>query len=230
MCGMASDRRGANGADDEAELEVKVTDHRSASDLDDDSAQTSSDGDTAEAAADELEELRAQVARLDARRQDVLNRLTRAQADFANYRRRTTEEAQEIAKFANQAFAFELLSVMDALERAFTSIPSELRLLTWIDGVALIQAQMSRVLETAGVSAIECRAGDLIDVEIHEVVMTEGDEATAVVAVMQRGYRMHDRVIRPVLVTAGPKPPAKEELDEPAGLADQPRDNASEAV
>lgn len=230
MCGMASDTRGANGADDEAELEVKVTDHRSASNLDDDSAQTSGDGDTSETAADELEDLKAQVAQLDARRQDVLNRLTRAQADFANYRRRTTEEAREIAKFANQAFAFELLSVMDALERAFTSIPSELRLLTWIDGVALIQAQMSRVLETAGVSAIECRAGDLIDVEVHEVVMTEGDEATAVVAVMQRGYRMHDRVIRPVLVKAGPKPPAKEELDEPAGLADQPRDNASEAV
>ncbi|MCY3896839.1 MAG: nucleotide exchange factor GrpE [Chloroflexi bacterium] len=227
---MASDTRGANGADDEAELEVKVTDHRSASNLDDDSTQTSGDGDTSETAADELEDLKSQVAQLDARRQDVLNRLTRAQADFANYRRRTTEEAREIAKFANQAFAFELLSVMDALERAFTSIPSELRLLTWIDGVALIQAQMSRVLETAGVSAIECRASDPIDVEIHEVVMTEGDEATAVVAVMQRGYRMHDRVIRPVLVKAGPKPPAKEELDEPAGLADQPRDNASEAV
>lgn len=227
---MASERRGANGADDEAQLEVKVTDHRSGSNLDDGSAQTQGDGDTAEAAADELEELRAQVAQLDARRQDVLNRLTRAQADFANYRRRTTEEAREIATFANQAFAFELLSVMDALERAFTSIPSELRLLTWIDGVALIQAQMSRVLETAGVSAIECRVGDPIDVEIHEVVMTEGDETTAVVAVMQRGYRMHDRVIRPVLVKAGPKPPATEELDEDAGPADQPPNNASEAV
>ena len=227
---MPSDGRGANGADDDAQVEVKVTDHRSASNLDDGSAQTSGDGDTAESAADELEELKAQVAQLDARRQDVLNRLTRAQADFANYRRRTTEEAREIAKFANQAFAFELLSVMDALERAFTSIPSELRLLTWIDGVALIQAQMSRVLETAGVSAIECRAGDPIDVAIHEVVMTEGDEATAVVAVMQRGYRMHDRVIRPVLVKAGPKPPATEELDEEAGPADRPRDNASEAV
>lgn len=227
---MASERDGANGADDETQLEVKVTDHRSASKSDDGSAQTSDVGDTDEAAADELEELRAQVAQLDVRRQDVLNRLTRAQADFANYRRRTTEEAREIAKFANQAFAFELLSVMDALERAFTSIPSELRLLTWIDGVALIQAQMSRVLETAGVSAIECRAGDPINVEIHEVVMTEGDEATAVVAVMQRGYRMHDRVIRPVLVKAGPTPPAKAEPDDDAGPADDQPDRTSEAA
>ena len=78
---MASDTRGANGADDEAELEVKVTDHRSASNLDDDATQTSGDGDTSETAADELEDLKSQVAQLDARRQDVLNRLTRAQAD-----------------------------------------------------------------------------------------------------------------------------------------------------
>lgn len=227
---MVSDQDGAAGADDEPQVEVKVSDHRSASKLDDGPVQTPGDVDTVETPVDELEELKAQVTQLDARRQDVLNRLTRAQADFANYRRRTTEEAQEIAKFANQAFAFELLSVMDALERAFASIPSELRLLTWIDGMALIQAQMRRVLETAGVSPIECRAGDPIDVEIHEVVMTDGDEATTVVAEMQRGYRMHDRVIRPVLVKAGPKPPADEALDADAGSADQPRDNASEAV
>lgn len=225
---MASERNRAEGADDEPPIEVKVTDHRSASNLDDDSGQTSDDLGAAEAPLDELEELKAQVAQLDARRQDLLNRLTRVQADFANYRRRTAEEAQEIGKFANQAFAFELLSVMDALERAFASIPAELRMLTWIDGVALIQAQMSRVLETAGVSPIACCAGDPIDVEIHEVVMTEGDEATAVVAEMQRGYRMHDRVIRPALVKAGP-PPA-EALDDDAGPSGQARDNASETA
>ena len=227
---MPSEKNGAGGADDEPPIEVKVTDHRSASGLDDDtSTATDADGAT-ESPPDELEDLKAQVAQLEARRQDVLNRLTRAQADFANYRRRTTEEAREIAKFANQAFAFELLSVLDALERAFTSIPSELRLLSWIDGVALIQAQLSRVLEAAGVTPIACRAGDPIDVEIHEVVMTEGDEATAVVAEMQRGYRMHDRVIRPALVKAGLQPAADQAPDDSAGLADQSRDDASGAV
>ena len=227
---MASDRNGAGGAEDEPPIEIKVTDHRSASSSDDDSARTSDEDGSAEGPLDELEDLRAQVAQLDVRRQDLLNRLTRVQADFANYRRRTQDEAQEIAKFANQAFAFELLSVMDALERAFVSIPSELRLLTWIDGVALIQAQLSRVLETVGVTTIACHAGDPIDVEIHEVVMTDGDEATAVVAELQRGYRMHDRVIRPVLVRAGPKPAADDAPDADVGSADASRDNASEAV
>ncbi|MDE2869308.1 MAG: nucleotide exchange factor GrpE [Chloroflexota bacterium] len=227
---MASDRTGADGADDESQIEVKVADHRSASNLDDDSARTPDADGAAEAPTDELGDLKAQVAQLDARRQDLLNRLTRVQADFANYRRRTTEEAQEIAKFANQAFAFELLSVMDALERAFASIPSELRLLTWIDGMALIQAQFSRVLETAGVTPIDCRAGDPIDVEVHEVVMTEGAEATAVVAEMQRGYRMHDRVIRPALVKAGPKPETLESPEEDGRPIEQSQNDASGAV
>ncbi len=227
---MADDRTDADGVDAEPPIELKVTDHRAASAVDDDSPEAAGTDDEPEAPADELEELKAEVARLDARRQDVLNRLTRAQADFANYRRRTAEEAQEIAKFANQAFAFELLSVMDALERAFTSIPPELRLLTWIDGVALIQAQLSRVLEAAGVTPIECRAGDPIDVSIHEVVLTESDPATVVVSEMQRGYRMHDRVIRPALVKAGPEPAADESAGVDGGSADPSPDDSSEIV
>ena len=227
---MVSDRNGARGADDEPQIEVKVTDSRSASNLDDDSVWTPDADGAADVPTDELEDLKAEVAQLDARRQDLLNRLTRVQADFANYRRRTTEEAQEVAKFANQAFAFELLSVIDALERAFVSIPSELRLLTWIDGVALIQAQLSRVLETAGVTPIECHAGDPIDVEIHEVVMTEGAEATAVVAEMQRGYRMHGRVIRPALVKAGPKPEAADAPEEDGRSREQSQNDTSGAM
>ena len=227
---MASDRNGADGADDEPQIEVKVTDHRSASKPDDDPVRTLDTDGAADVSTDELEDLRAQVAQLDARRQDLLNRLTRVQADFANYRRRTTEEAQEIAKFANQALAFELLSVVDALERAFASIPSELRLLTWIDGVALIQAQLSRVLETAGIRPIACRPGDPIDVEIHDVVMTEGAEATAVVAEMQRGYRMHGRVIRPALVKAGSKPESEGSPADDGGAVEPSQDDDSGAV
>lgn len=216
---MATRGQDASGADDEPPIEVNVRDLRSASSVEEEhEAGGSGEVDSEpESATDDLEELKAQVARLDARRQEVLNRLTRVQADFANYRRRTTEEAQEIAKFANHAIAFELLSVLDALERAFASLPSELRLLTWIDGIALIQAQLSRVLEAAGVTPIECQPGDTIDVAVHEVVVTEGDEATTVVAELQRGYRMHDRVIRPVLVRAGPKPTREDE--ERAGQA-----------
>ena len=227
---MASEHNGAGGAD-EPPIEVSVTDRRSVSNLDSDDSSAEPDEATAcEATADGEEDLEAQVARLEARRQDLLNRLTRVQADFANYRRRTSEESQEIARFANQAMAFELLSVLDAFERAFGSVPSELRLWTWIDGIALIQAQLRRALEASGVTPIECQVGDPIDVAIHEVVMTDGDAATAVVAEMQRGYRMHDRVIRPTLVKAGPKPAPDEVPGDGAGRAEPPPDDASGAA
>lgn len=227
---MASEHHGAGGAD-EPPIEVNVTDRRSVATPDRNDSSAEPDAATAcEATTDGEEALEAQVARLDARRQDLLNRLTRVQADFANYRRRTSEESQEIARFANQTIAFELLSVLDAFERAFGSIPSELRLLTWIDGMALIEAQLRRVLEAAGVTPIECQVGDPIDVAIHEVVMTDGDAATAVVAEMQRGYRMHDRVIRPTLVKAGPEPATDEAPGQDAGQVEPSPDVASGAA
>ena len=225
---MASDNNGAGGADDEPPIEVKVTDHRSASKLEDDEPPLG-DGKPDES-IDAVAELEAQVAQLEGRRQELLNRLTRVQADFANYRRRTSEEAQEIAQFANQAFALEMLSVLDAFERAFSALPSELRMLTWIDGVGLIQAQLSRVLETAGVTSIECRVGDPIDVAIHDVVMTEGDKAAAVAAVLQPGYRMHDRVIRPVLIKAGPLPEDTQPSGDDADVPITPPNDSSEVV
>ena len=103
------------------------------------------------------------------------------------------------------AIAFDILRVIDGLERAFQTLPGELRLLSWVDGIALTQAQLAGVLEAHGVTPIECKRGDAIDTTIHEVVMSdEGDGPMAVAEQLQRGYRMHDRVLRPTLVKAAP--------------------------
>lgn len=142
---------------------------------------------------------------LERRHRDVLNRLTRVQADFANYRRRTEADARERALFANMAIAFDILRVIDGFERAFQTLPGELRLLSWVDGIALTQAQLLGVLEAHGVTPIECKRGDPIDTAIHEVVISdEGDGPMAVAEQLQRGYRMQDRVLRPTLVKSAP--------------------------
>lgn len=143
-------------------------------------------------------------ADFEKRHRDVLNRLTRVQADFANYRRRSETEAQDIAKFANQALAFDVLRVVDGFERAFQALPTELRLLSWIDGIALTHAQLHGVLESQGVKPIECNPGDPVDTSIHEVVVShDGDGPVVVAEELQRGYRIHDRVLRPALVKVG---------------------------
>lgn len=183
-------------ADAEERETIRVTDKRAASRTEDQQESPDSDS-TQDSSEDESD--------LERRHRDVLNRLTRVQADFANYRRRTESEAKEIATFANQKVAFDILRVLDGFERAFQALPAELRLLSWIDGVALTHAQLYGVLEAQGVKPVDCKPGDPIDTEIHEVVMSEdGEGPMAVAEELQRGYRMHDRLLRPTLVKAAP--------------------------
>jgi molecular chaperone GrpE len=181
--------------DDDDRPTIRVTDRRAASGAED---QPPADAGSSETPTDDAPDL-------ERRHRDVLNRLTRVQADFANYRRRTEADARERTLFANMAIAFDILRVIDGFERAFQTLPGELRLLSWVDGIALTQAQLLGVLEAHGVTPIECKRGDPIDTAIHEVVMSdEGDGSMAVAEQLQRGYRMQDRVLRPTLVKAAP--------------------------
>lgn len=196
---------------------IRVTDRRAASSSDDQPAEEASQSESGETATD-----------LERRHRDVLNRLTRSQADFANYRRRTEAEARERALFANMAIAFDILRVIDGLERAFATLPGELRLLSWVDGIALTQAQLMGVLEAHGVKPIECKRGDPIDTSIHEVVMSdEGDGPMAVAEQLQRGYRMHDRVLRPTLVKSAPAASLASEPDASASGEAEPAGNGA---
>ncbi|MDE2990766.1 MAG: nucleotide exchange factor GrpE [Chloroflexota bacterium] len=182
---------------------IRVTDRRAASSSDDQPAAEASQSESGESETD-----------LERRHRDVLNRLTRSQADFANYRRRTEAEARERTLFANMAIAFDILRVIDGFERAFETLPGELRLLSWVDGIALTQAQLLGALEAHGVKPIECTRGDPIDTSIHEVVMSDdGEGPMAVAEQLQRGYRMHDRVLRPTLVKAAPAASLASESD-----------------
>ena len=191
----ASDGDAASTAADRADF--KVTDKRAAASMPDPKSETSADD-----ANDAYEDL-------EKRHQNVMDRLTRAHADFANFRRRAELEAQELAKFANQALALEVLRVVDGLDRAFRSLPSSLRHITWIDGIALVQAQLYGVLEAHSVTQIECKLGEPVDITVQEVVVTDEGEGTLVVLEeLQRGYRMHDRVLRPTQVRLGPRPAA----------------------
>lgn len=194
---------------------VKTTDKRVASKA---TGAAEAEAATADESA-EPERLKLELAALEARHAETLDRLTRAHADFANYRRRAEEERREIMAFANQALALELLRVLDAFERAFQSLPAELRQLTWVDGIALVSAQLRGTLDACGVTPIECKPNDPIDVNLHSIATSEeGDGPMVVLQELQRGYRMHDRVLRPALVKVGPR-----RESEPAAAPDAPQ-------
>ena len=126
----------------------------------------------------------------------------RAQADFQNYKRRIEQERDDLTKYATAPVLAQCLTTLDDLERAFTVIPPSLAQLTWVEGIALIHRKLMAILEAQGVREIDAQ-DQPFDPQLHEAIaQSEGPEGM-VVQVIQRGYSLHDRVLRPALVQVG---------------------------
>ncbi|GAC1463041.1 MAG: nucleotide exchange factor GrpE [Chloroflexota bacterium] len=173
--------------------------------------------DTPPAPQAENEDIDAVRRELEAERQrssDLHDRWQRAAADLVNLRKRTEQEQDEREKFASMVLVFELLPALDNFERAFASIPDNLRMFTWIQGVMLIQRQLQAILEHQGLAAIEVD-GQPFNPSLHEAI---GERETAdspsgtIVQEYQRGYTMHGRVIRPALVEVAKAPNVAEQV------------------
>ena len=144
---------------------------------------------------------------------DLQERWHRAAADLANLRRRTEQERGEVEQFASMRLVQELLPVLDNFERALSTIPGNLAMLTWLQGIMLIQRHLEALLEQQGLAPIEAQ-GQTFNPHFHEAVSEREQEGTAAGTVLQeyqKGYTMHGRVIRPALVEI-----AKEASTQPA--------------
>jgi molecular chaperone GrpE len=126
----------------------------------------------------------------------------RAQADFINYKRRAEQEKEETIKFASGLLTFSLLPILDDLERAFASVPPNLDKLGWVDGVRLIERKLQSTLEAQGLSQIKA-IDEPFDPNLHEAVRQDKGKEGIVVEELQKGYKFHDRVIRPSKVVVG---------------------------
>jgi molecular chaperone GrpE len=149
-----------------------------------------------------VEALKEQVAREKERAEANLASWQRSAADFQNYKRRVEQERDEIARLANAALIINLLPLMDDLERALDSVDSHLAGMTWVDGIRLIQRKFEALLEMAGVTEIEAEGLDF-DPNIHEAVTFGEGEDNKVIGVVQKGYRLGGRVLRPAMVVVG---------------------------
>ena len=124
----------------------------------------------------------------------------RLAADFDNYRKRVAREHAELTKRANERLLNELLPVLDDLERALEAAAQheEAKL---EEGVQLVHRSLSGVLERHGLTEIE--AEGTFDPHVHEALLTqpgEGAEEGAVLQVLQKGYKLGERVLRPARV------------------------------
>ena len=153
---------------------------------------------------EQLERELVETQRSDAEHRDNWHR---SAADFANYKRRTDEERATLAQFSNALLIGKVLAVLDDFDRALDNVPADAHD-PWVEGVRLTERKLRSVLESEGVTPIEA-VGQPFDPNLHEAVVheeTADQPDNQVIGELQRGYRLHDRVIRPSLVRVANNP------------------------
>ncbi len=147
------------------------------------------------ALADALAAKTAELERLQ-------DRYLRLQAEFENWKKRAAREKADYMKFANEELILRLLPVLDNLDRAIASTPSEGPCAPLREGVEMTARLFRATLERAGVSAVEA-LGRPFDPTVHQAVaQIEGpSEENLVVEEVQKGYLLEGRVLRPAMVT-----------------------------
>ncbi|MGH2445143.1 MAG: nucleotide exchange factor GrpE [Candidatus Limnocylindria bacterium] len=157
--------------------------------------------------AERIEQLERELAETRAKGEEHLYNWQRSAADFSNFKRRTDEERGTVTQFSNAILIGKLLGVLDDFDRALESLPEGADD-SWTEGVQLVERKLRSVLESEGVQQIEA-IGQPFDPNLHEAVVHE-DSAdypdNEVIGELQRGYRLHDRVIRPSLVRVANNP------------------------
>jgi molecular chaperone GrpE len=151
---------------------------------------------------DDPAQLKALLAEEREKAQSYMKNWQRAAADYQNFKRRVEEERTETARFANAALIINLLPLIDDFDRALKTIDTSLAGLTWVDGIRLIQRKFLALLEMAGVAEIEAD-GQAFDPSVHEAVSQQPGEEGKVLSVVQKGYKLGDRVVRPAMVVVG---------------------------
>jgi molecular chaperone GrpE len=148
------------------------------------------------------DDLEAKLETAENKAQENYDRLLRLSAEFDNYKKRTSREMRDMVKYANEKFVIELLTVVDNLERAIASAPDDDKDDPLLQGVQLTLGEVHKMLERQNVQPVES-LGNPFDPNFHQAMMQEeSDEQppNTVLKEMQKGYTMHDRLIRPAMV------------------------------
>ena len=189
--------------------------------------------DAAEAPVEDLAE--DPVVRLEGEVAELKNQLLRALAETENLRRRAARERDDAVKFAAVPLIKDVLAVADNLHRALVSVPAEAaegsdQLKTLLDGVEMTEKELQSVFARHGIERIE-PIGERLDPHFHEALFEIPDPsvpAGTVLRVLQAGYRLRERLIRPAQVgvaKGGPSAAVSRPATSPEGTDSAPGDN-----
>jgi molecular chaperone GrpE len=159
----------------------------------------------------EVEELKKRVEEKEKEAKENYDRYLRMAADFENYKKRATRDREEYVKYANEDLLKAILPFIDNLERALNHSEKVKDTGVMIEGVRLTIQQIVQALNKFGLSTFES-VGKPFDPTVHEAMMvveTDQYEPNQVVEEFQKGYLLHDRLLRPATVSVS-KLPARE--------------------
>lgn len=188
---------------DEAEAEETAADEAEAPETAEASESDAAEADAAaEAAApdEDAAALKAQVESLKAALEEKDNRVKRLQADFENFRRRTSKEREELANVVTQDLLKSMLPILDNFDRAMAAEQKDNE--SFQKGVEMIYTQLHETLKNAGLELIDT-AGQKFDPNFHQAVMRVENpdlEDDTIAQELQKGYIVKGRVIRPSMV------------------------------
>lgn len=138
--------------------------------------------------------------------QEYLSDLKRLQADFENYKKRQAESQKELGGYLIEKLVLDIVPVLDNFRSATMHVPPEQKDSPWVVGIQYIEKQLETVLIENGVTMIEAEPGTLFDPSLHEAVDTEegseeNSEQHKIAKVLQKGYKVGGKVVRPARVS-----------------------------
>lgn len=164
---------------------------------------------------DPLKEMEEKVESLKKEATENHDRLLRMAAEFENYKKRTAREMNDFRKFANESFVKAMLPVVDSLDLAITSASNDQQEdSSLVEGVTMTLKEIYKVFEQFGITPIESM-GKTFDPAFHQAMMQEETEAypeNTVSRELQKGYMIHDRLLRPAMVVVSKKKEASENI------------------
>ncbi len=142
------------------------------------------------------------VAELEEKVKKLTDAAARAQAELQNAKIRMQKEADDTRKFASEMFLLRLLPTIDNFRRAFAHLPPDLASHEWVKGIQAVEQDFMRQVQEVGLRRIDA-LGEDVDPARHEVLMEEEGEPGKVVGVIEDGYELHGKILRPAKVKAG---------------------------
>lgn len=153
-----------------------------------------------------------EIATLKKQTQEYLEGWQRAQADYANFKRRAEEDIIKTAKFASENLIKKILPVLDNFQRAFNHMPAGQTDSEWIKGIKQVGAQLENVLKEEGLEKIDCIGKDFNPEEAEAIGFDQNQKfkEDQVSEIIQEGYKLKDKIIRPAKVKIATQKAQKE--------------------